>query len=85
MATIIISWLFLVVVVVVGIQYMKANPEKNKSSYIVEGLLIGFFTGALFSMAFLDWNWLGASNRYRTIFRYCDWRANSQKRSETIA
>ncbi|HJF19145.1 MAG TPA: hypothetical protein K8W13_02350 [Enterococcus columbae] len=54
MATIIISWLFLVVVVVVGIQYMKANPTKNKSSYIVEGLLIGFFTGALFSMAFLD-------------------------------
>ena len=60
MATIIISWLFLVVVVVVGIQYMKANPTKNKSSYIVEGLLIGFFTGELFSMAFLDWNWLGA-------------------------
>lgn len=59
MATIIISWLFLVVVVVVGIQYMKANPEKNKSSYLVEGLLIGFFTGVLFSMAFLDWNWLG--------------------------
>lgn len=44
---IIAGFLFLVIIIIGGIQYMKANPTKAQTSYLVEGLLIGFFVGML--------------------------------------
>ena len=55
---IIAGFLFLVIIIIGGIQYMKANPSKVQTSYLVEGLLIGFFVGMMISIV-IDWQWIG--------------------------
>lgn len=52
------GFLFLAISVIGGIQYMKANPTKAQTSYLIEGILIGFFVGMLISIV-IDWQWIG--------------------------
>lgn len=52
------GFLFLVIIIIGGIQYMKANPTKAQTSYLVEGLLVGFFVGMMISIV-IDWQWIG--------------------------
>lgn len=37
---------------------MKANPTKAQTSYLIEGILIGFFVGMMISIV-IDWQWIG--------------------------
>ena len=52
------GFLFWVIIVIGGIQYMKANPSEVQKSYLVEGLLVGFFVGMMISIV-IDWQWIG--------------------------
>lgn len=36
---------------------MKANPTKAQTSYLIEGILIGFFAGMISIV--IDWQWIG--------------------------
>ncbi len=55
---IIAGFVFLAISVIGGIQYMKANPTKAQTSYLIEGILIGFFVGMMISIV-IDWQWIG--------------------------
>lgn len=58
MVKIIVGFIFLAILVVGGIQYMKANPAEVQTSYLIEGLFVGFFIGLMISVA-IDWQWIG--------------------------
>ncbi|CAI3300700.1 hypothetical protein CIRMBP1314_00018 [Enterococcus cecorum] len=47
---IIAGFVFLTISVIDGIQYMKANPTEAQTSYLIEGILIGFFVGMMISI-----------------------------------
>ncbi len=51
---IIAGFVFLAISVIDGIQYMKANPTKVQTSYLIEDILIGFFVGMIISIV-IDW------------------------------
>lgn len=54
---------FWIIIIIGGIQYMKANPTKAQTRYLVEGLLIGFFVGMMISIV-IDWQWIGIGSGF---------------------